>query len=740
MNERNICFPTLLSKTIPFKSIFVSVIPISCKYPAHLRLGPIPPDFWPTFFYHIGMKNHLSQSTSPYLLQHAENPVDWHPWEAEAFRQARESNQLVIVSIGYSTCHWCHVMAHEVFEDPHVAEMQNKGFVSIKVDREERPDVDNAYMQACRILTGQGGWPLNVFCLPDGRPIHAVTYLPKESWISLLGNLKLLWLDTPERIENQAQALVEAVQGLSDPEHFATLDADSLNPTRPVTSILRETWSRIAPQIDMELGGTLGAPKFPLPTALDALQDIARLDTSEDWRKAMQTHVETTLDAMAMGGIHDQIGGGFFRYSTDAQWHIPHFEKMLYDNAQLLSLYAKAYAHQPKPLWKQVIRATIAWSQNALRNPQGLWFSALDADSPGGEGATYAWTQNQVMEALAQADLLESLGDKGTEEFLSFYDISHKGNWENGTSIPRIPQRQLKATSVDKFTTQLHKFSEARQALLHARNQRPQPATDHKVILEWNALMAKAYLDAGRSLDDAKLLSQGLDTLDAIFLHLKSAEGSFSHSVVFENGTPTAGPQAFLADLAQLAEACHAAFEVTLQVSWLDRAETILIDIMNHHGDTQTAFFRTTSTLGESLFASPLELQDDVTPAANSTIARNLHRIGTLREYPLWTSHAASMIAAMRDQATGEPLFHANWLRNWLALVTPVITIRLGGPEATRWSRIIWSQFPSVIIGKTEATSPVSVAEICAQNRCLAPVFDLRSVLETVGKIFTDFK
>jgi len=673
--------------------------------------------------------NQLANASSPYLRQHASNLIDWQPWSTEAFAQAASEQKLVLVSIGYSTCHWCHQMSHDVFEDPTVAGFQNRSYISIKVDREERPDIDQVYMDACRLLTGQGGWPLNVFCLPDGRPIHAVTYLPKDAWIQMLGQLHLMWIESPERVSQQAEKIAEAVRAQTIPE-FAEAPAENGEVmTRSPESLLREAWSRLAPMVDTLYGGTKGAPKFPLPVQLESLSELSRIfppslaPDDPTWKRDLREHVHHSLNSLSLAGIFDHVGGGFFRYSTDDEWHIPHFEKMLYDNAQALSLFARAYATDPNPLWKRAMRHTVDWLYTALARNDGLWMSALDADSEHREGACYAWSQAQVLDVLQTS--------ANAETFVHTFDISHKGNWENGVNVPRIPWKLIRSEDPALLSTTLDAMEPERKILLQARSEREQPSTDDKVILEWNALLVRGLLDAGRALDDAKLISTGLTTLDALLNTMKDEQGRHLRSITGKEK----GHRAFLSDLVFLADACLVAYETTLATHWASACEQIVDEIMAVHADTKSVFFLMSPSDGETLFASRVELDDNVIPSANSVLARVLARIGEIADEPAWIERSRQMILGMREIALSEPAFHANWLRAFIQQASPFATVQISGPDAQRWAREVWRIFPLARISGECTAQGQTRAEICDHQQCFGTTHSLKTTLEQIGTI-----
>lgn len=659
--------------------------------------------------------NKLVSSSSPYLQQHAGNPINWNPWDQSVWKQAKSQNQLVIVSIGYSTCHWCHVMAHEVFEDQSVATYQNKNFLSIKVDREERPDLDKIYMEACQVLSGQGGWPLNAICLPDGRPVQACTYLSKDVWIRMLGQIHLLWLENPERLIQQADAVQEAVQQLHVMDPTIPYHADEKF-RRASDEFFREIWSRISASCDTRYGGFSGAPKFPIPVLWESLSELSS-------NEAIQQQVHTTLDQMARNGIFDQIGGGFFRYSTDEHWHIPHFEKMLYDNAQLLSLYARAMRNAPSPLYRRVLRLTAQWLQDHMQSPEGLWYSALNADTKGVEGATYLWNQEQVFQAAPESEMLE--------EFLRSMDITSRGNWENGLSHLRLAPNISRDLSAMQVAQALEQFEPIRKSMLACRDKRDQPSRDEKVILEWNAYTAKGFLDAGLILDDQRLQTLGLNTLDALFTHMRDSNGNYYRTLT--HGIP--GEQAFLCDLTSLAEASLCAHEQTLSPHWLAHSSEVLEHILAHFHPSENGLYPMNSSLGESLYAQAFETRDDVLPSSNSTLARLLLRLGTLKEREDWITLGRALIQSMRETALNSPSSHPNWIRAIFDMLYPQPLVTIEGDHAQRWAREVWRLFPRVIISGKQRRSETTDATVCTDSACLPTVSTLKDLLNTLGKL-----
>jgi len=421
-------------------------------------------------------KNKLANETSPYLLQHANNPVNWFPWSKEALEKARTEDKLIIISIGYAACHWCHVMEHESFEDTSVAQLMNDFYVSIKVDREERPDIDQIYMDAAYLITGRGGWPLNIIALPDGKPVYAGTYFRKDDWMKILFYFNDLYQKEPEKFNEQANKLTDALNSIKIPD----VSVDDLVFSKDE---IKKAYEGIINLIDYVNGGTRGAPKFPMPDIYNFLLQYY-FHTEEN--NALEA-VTITLNKIANGGIYDHIGGGFARYSTDDIWKVPHFEKMLYDNAQLVSLYSNAYKVTGNQYYRKVVYETLEFIKRELTDESGGFYSSLDADSEGEEGRYYVWEKKEIDNLLgADSDL-----------FCEFYNISESGNWE-GKNIPFITND--KSQLLKKYNLNENEFdkiiSESKKILFEERNKRISPGLDDKILTSWNALMIRGYVDA----------------------------------------------------------------------------------------------------------------------------------------------------------------------------------------------------------------------------------------------------
>ncbi len=579
--------------------------------------------------------NALINETSPYLLQHAYNPVDWYPWGEEALEKAAQEEKLVIVSIGYAACHWCHVMEHESFEDSTVADFMNQHFVSIKVDREERPDVDQVYMNASQLLTGRGGWPLNAVALPDGRPFFTGTYLPKDQWMQVLQKLAETYRDDPERIKTIASQVTEGIQAIDQLEVVssqASYSAEALDQ-------LFDTWK---PQIDFKWGGNQGAPKFPMPVNLSFLMQYYYYSSNESAREA----VLTTLDKMALGGIYDHLGGGFARYSTDSQWKVPHFEKMLYDNAQLVSLYSQAHQLTGDSLYRSIVYETLAFVEREMTSSEGAFYSSLDADSEGEEGKFYVWDQAEIEQVLGE----------DAPQFVEYFNISSKGNWEEGKNILYPRQRLTSAT--DQSTVELSQtIQQAKERLLDYREQRTRPGLDDKVLTAWNAQMLNGYVNAYRAFGEYHFLQIALTNAD--FLKEKIMQDGFSLTRSYKDGV--ASIEGFLDDYAFTIAAFINLYQATFDETWLYTAQSLTDYVLEHFSDEDSPLLFYTSSRHASLIARQKEISDNVIPSSNSVMAQNFWTLGLLLANDQYTTQAKTMLATMYSTIQEYPNFHANW-------------------------------------------------------------------------------
>jgi len=606
------------------------------------------------------MPNRLANEKSLYLNQHADNPVDWWPWCPEALEEAKKQNKPIIVSIGYSACHWCHVMAHECFEDDYIANLMNRHFICIKVDREERPDVDQLYMEAVQMITGRGGWPLNAFCLPDGRPFFGGTYFPAEDrgqgvipWPQLLMRIADHYAREQDDLLENADNILKNIQHANHP--FG--ESEALE-----NKALIGAADAICKQHDDEWGGFGDAPKFPPAMALNFLMDIRLTHACESipgFSRKLDKCIQRTLRAMARGGIYDQIGGGFARYSVDKYWLIPHFEKMLYDNALLIETYTRGYARYKKDIFRKVVEETIDWLEREMKLPTGGYAAALDADSEGVEGKFYVWNREQVSAVLGELD---------AERFCQAYNITEQGNFEEGFSNPAMEKDDPKLRD---------ELAPMREKLLNAREKRVRPGRDDKLILSWNALLAKALAEAGYYLERPDWLKRSAELTD--YLWDTFGDGSGRLRSIAYAGTATHIP-GNLDDYATLAEACLSlaakadALEFGQHHKWLDRAKLLAQSVENHFSDAERPGYFFTADDSEALAARKKEWLDNATPAGNSCMAHVLaclhaltgestyaERLNGLRTlYPEFAQRAphgiAHVLSAFTHDALGIPV------------------------------------------------------------------------------------
>ena len=569
-------------------------------------------------------RNRLADETSPYLRQHADNPVDWYPWGPEAFETARRRDVPVLLSVGYSACHWCHVMAHESFEDAGVADAMNAGFVSIKVDREERPDVDSIYMEAVQAVTGSGGWPMTVFLLPDGRPFHGGTYFPRQHFLELLAQISDLWVKRRGELEEGAGKLADAVRsGMALPgANWATSSGASAAP-----ELLTVTADGLLARFDAEWGGFGRAPKFPQPSMVETLLLAASRTGRDDLLEA----ATTTLDAMASGGIYDHLGGGFARYSTDRAWLVPHFEKMLYDNALLARVYLHAWQLTSFSRYRQVVTETVEYLLAEPMRIAGAGFaSAEDADSEGVEGRFYVWDAAEVR-------------DVGGDGALQWYGVTPNGNWEGHNILFRPVRGELRRSP---------EVEAARQALLSRRNGRVRPGLDDKVLTEWNAMAVAALAEAGAALGEPGWVDAAEEVAEFLLSSLRDDNGRWLRS--WQNGT--ARHRAYAADHAWLIEGFTRLAEATGRARWVAAAQDAADALIDMFWDPGAGAFATTARDAEALIARPIDTQDGALPSANSVAAAALTRLAAMTGIDRYQEKALAVIGSMSNALGSAPL------------------------------------------------------------------------------------
>ncbi len=578
--------------------------------------------------------NKLIYETSPYLLQHANNPVKWYPWGDSAFEKARKEDKLILVSIGYSACHWCHVMEHESFEDIEVANLMNAHFVCIKVDREERPDVDQIYMEAVQMLSGRGGWPLNCFALPDGCPVWGGTYFSKGQWMDVLKSLNGLYTNERQKLLDQAKQLTDGINQQDFPQLAAL-------PQKADKQLIQKN---SAARFDLKYGGFGGAPKFPMPVALNLVHQIAYVNQDQE----QLDFVYLTLDKMASGGIYDQAGGGFARYSVDERWFAPHFEKMLYDNAQLVSLYSKAYKTSGNLNYKRIVEETFDFLNREMTSAEGAYYSALDADSEGVEGKFYTWTNEELKSIL---------GDD--EHFFRYFGIKEHGNWEHNVNIlhgniSREAYAELSSLNADVFNKNI---TESLIKLMKAREARIRPGLDDKILTAWNALMISGLCDAYQAFGDEKYLSGAQKAMKYLLNNVKQNDGSLHRSS--KNGVSKI--DGFLDDYAFAIEALIMLYQVTFDAEYLQEAKSFKEYVMRNFYDEGNGIFYYTSEKGEKLIARKTDIQDNVIPSSVGTMAKNLIQLSQFNHELESETIAELLISKMTGQAEKHPGYYARW-------------------------------------------------------------------------------
>lgn len=661
-------------------------------------------------------------------MQHAHNPVDWYPWSEEAFERARAEQKPIIVSIGYSTCHWCHVMERESFENPQVAEIMNRHYINIKVDREERPDVDAIYMEACQIMTGGGGWPLNCFLTPEGKPFYAGTYFPpvpahnRPSWTDLLMYLADIWAEKRETALEQADRLTGYVRKDAPP---VITPPGGVNPE---AAQLKAVFERIKSQFDYGSGGFGGAPKFPSSMAIRFLMEYA---WHERDMEALQ-HALFSLEKMISGGIYDQIGGGFARYATDRDWNIPHFEKMLYDNALLLVALADAYKIVRKNpddrfavMFRDTIEETLGYVAREMTNPEGGFYSAQDADSEGVEGKFYVWEKAEIEELLGAA----------SAEFCEFYSVETGGNWEHVNIL-------FRNGGVVEQTPWIHrKLKPQRDVLLKHRSARIWPLLDTKVLLDWNALMCSAHAAAFTALGHEAYRQAAIRNVAFILKHLRRpADGTETAPALKHSMTQSV---AFLDDYAFFIAALLDVFEVTFDRQYLDLADQYTQKALEMFFDAEQGVFYFTGKEQTDILARKKDFYDNATPSGNSTMVHNLQRLSLLFDRPEWMQTADTMLAVMQASYTQFPQSFANWAQAWLHQQKPAAEIAVVGADAFEKALALQADYlPNKIIvasANPDETIPLlsgkagnseSMIYLCHNYTCQKPVVSLENFWE----------
>ena len=666
--------------------------------------------------------NQLHLETSPYLLQHANNPVHWQSWQPSTLQAAIHQNKLIIVSVGYSACHWCHVMEHESFENNEVAAVMNQYYVSIKVDREERPDVDAVYMKAVQLMTGHGGWPMNVICLPDGRPVWGGTYFRTNDWINYLNQIQELFEQQPEKLLEYATQLDNGLQTLivaHNTEPISNFDNTTLQ-------TLVQKWQK---SFDNEFGGMARAPKFMMPTNYQFLLRFAY----QNQNNTLLEFVNLTLTKMAYGGLFDTVAGGFSRYSVDLKWHVPHFEKMLYDNAQLVSLYANAYKLTKNELFKTVIEKTLAYVEERFLSPENGFYSALDADSLNKnnqlkEGAFYVWRKSELQQIL-QTDF---------ELFADVFNINAFGLWEDDNYV-LIQKESIESIAIKNNLSEnelINKKQHWEALLLEERNKRTPPRLDDKCLCSWNALMLNGYIDAYKAIQNPHYLKVALLSAQFITSTFLSEKGNLFHN--YKNKKATIN--GYLEDYCFVIEAFINLYQVTLNEHWLQVAKQLTDYCLDHFYDETTQFFRFTSIEDQALITTHFEIEDNVIPASNSVMANNLVLLSIYYNREHYEKIAQQMLHHVLPNIDYPSAF-SNWLSVFINFSSQNKELAICGPNASKQLKIINSMYlPNIIIAATNEKSELPFLKnrfvanqdtyyLCQNKTCNLPTTDFNQII-----------
>ena len=671
--------------------------------------------------------NDLVNETSPYLLQHAYNPVNWKAWNENTLKLAKKQNKLIVISIGYSSCHWCHVMEEESFENDSIAKIMNDSFINIKVDREERPDVDKVYMNAVQLMTGKGGWPLNCITLPDGRPVFGGTYFTKEQWSKILKDVSKLYKENPQKVEEYAQRVTEGIQ---------TSELITLNKEEAVFKneeiIAGINLSR--EQLDTINGGFKGAPKFPMPNTLDYLLRYQYHFNEPELFK----YIKKSLTKMAYGGIYDQIGGGFSRYSVDNRWHIPHFEKMLYDNAQLVSVYSKAYLQDKNELYKNIVKETLAFVNDELNANNGAFYSSLDADSKNEnneleEGVFYTWTKQELKALIKDYKL-----------FANYYNVNTTGFWENDLYVLIRDQSVTEFAKKNKLTKDelKQKIADWKSTLTLARNKRNKPNLDDKILTSWNALMLQGYIDAFRAFDDNEYLDKAVKIAEFLVKNQLRGDGGLNRN--FKNGKSTIN--GYAEDYATVIQAFISLHEVTLNEKWLLLSKKIMEYTITHFFDSTSGMFFYTSNEDPNLIARKTEVIDGVISSSNSIIGNNLFKLGHYFSDKKMTKITEQMLNNLKIEITKNPLGYSNWMHLMTNLTQPFYEVAVVGENANSVTKELFKKYlPNILISASDKESELPLLEykyiegetliyVCVNGACKLPLADISKAIKSINR------
>ena len=671
--------------------------------------------------------NELINETSPYLLQHAHNPVNWRAWNSETLQKAKEEEKLLVISIGYSACHWCHVMEKESFEDSTVAATMNKYFVAVKVDREERPDVDQIYINAVQLMTGSAGWPLNVITLPDGRPVWGGTYFRKDAWINSLEKIQKIYQENPQKLIDYATQLEEGIKSMD----LISVNTNELNFTKFPSDSIVEKWSE---SFDYKYGGPDRSPKFMMPNNLEYLLRHGIQYNNEK----LLNYVYVTLDRIAYGGVYDHVGGGFARYSTDLRWHVPHFEKMLYDNAQLVSLYSKAYQITKKPLYKEVVLETLEFIKREMTNPEGAFYSSLDADSLTKEGeleegAYYVFNKNELKLILEDDFSL----------FSEYYNINSYGKWEKENYV--LIRRKSDILITDEFSISQIELEQKKKnwknKLRAYRDNREKPRLDDKTLTSWNALMIKGYVEAFKTFQVQAYLTEALKNAQFIIENQLQSNGALNHN--YKDGQSSIN--GYLEDYATLIDAFISLHEVTLDEKWIRLSKKLTDYTYENFYNQENSMFYFTSKKDEKLVTRSFEYRDNVIAASNSIMAKNLFILSHHLDNEKYLNTSSKMLHNVHPEIKTYPSGYSNWLdltENYKNKYYEIVVV--GKDANSKIKELNTSYLPNALVAGSskESTKPLlkyryiddeTLIYVCVNNSCKLPVSEVSEALKLLN-------
>ncbi len=668
-------------------------------------------------------KNKLASASSPYLREHADNPVDWYEWGDEPLAIAKKENKPLLISIGYASCHWCHEMEKESFMDTAVARIMNENFICIKVDREERPDVDNLYMYACKLISGgDGGWPLNAFALPDGKPFFAGTYYSQRSWKNLLTDIARAYKEKHALVVMQADALTK---GIAD-------ETLSLNKPDSAVSVInkndyRRLFDSLYVQLDTVNGGLQGNPKFPMPAITELLLQYY-YHTGE--KRALDA-ASTTLTKMALGGIYDQIGGGFARYSTDSEWRIPHFEKMLYDNAQLISIYAHAFQLTQNDFYKTIIAETISFVEKELTSPYGGYYSSVNADTEKGEGEFYTWTEQEFRSITGN-----------NKELAKYLNVTPAGNWKNGKNILSSLHTPTEFAIQNKLSPESFAslLGKGKAQLLGKRDKRNKPSVDTKIVTSWNAMMLKAYTDAYLATGEQAYLAKGIATANFLEKHMLKKSGALMR--ILSSGEVSV--EGFLDDYAWTALAFMKLYQISFDKHWLDLSKLNTDFSLRNFYDKDSRLFNFSTVHDSRLVVKKFETSDESIPSSNSIMATVLYSLGVIYDKSDYVEMSKEMLHAVSGKMKTFPDYHATWCALAGLLANGSYEVALIGKDAVRKNKELQKEYlPDCIVMGAVYDENLPLLEeklrenntmiyVCTNKVCKRPVEDVGEALKQI--------